>query len=138
LQGGKPNKLGLFQDKLEKKVMGWLQRIFGGNKDAEAATPAAEMQSPSAEGETPAEIPAERMGLNGEYDQSGLAKRVAAAFDQDASVADIETVWVAQTSGTVVLKGEVPSQEQLNRLIEIANEQNGATAVNTDQVTVTA
>jgi osmotically-inducible protein OsmY len=94
------------------------------------------MQAASAD--TPAEIPAERLGLNGEYDQSGLAKRVAAAFDQDASVADIETVWVAQTSGTVVLKGEVPSQEQLNRLIEIANEQNGATAVNADQVTVAA
>jgi osmotically-inducible protein OsmY len=118
--------------------MGWLQRIFGGNKDAAPAAeaPAAEMQASS--GDAPAEIPAERVGLNGEYDQSGLAKRVAAAFDQDASVADIETVWVAQTSGTVVLKGEVPSQEQLNRLIEIANEQSGATAVNTDQVTVTA
>jgi osmotically-inducible protein OsmY len=127
-----------FQIILGEKVMGWLQRIFGGNKEAEAAAPeAAEMQA-EASGDAPAEVPAERMGLNGEYDQSGLAKRVAAAFDQDASVADIETVWVAQTSGTVVLKGEVPTQEQLNRLIEIANEQSGATAVNTDQVTVTA
>jgi osmotically-inducible protein OsmY len=76
------------------------------------------------------------VGLNGEYDQSGLAKRVAAAFDQDASVADIDTVWVAQTGGTVVLKGEAPSQEQLNRLIEIANEQSGAEAVNAEQVTI--
>ena len=122
--------------------MGWLQRIFGGDKGAAPAeAPAAEVASTevaSTEYSAPVEIPAERMGLNGEYDQSGLAKRVAAAFDQDSSVADIETVWVAQTSGTVVLKGEVPSQEQLNRLIEIANEQNGATAVNADQVTVTA
>ena len=123
--------------------MGWLQRIFGGDKGAapaEAQAPAAEVASTeySAPAESAAGVPAERMGLNGEYDQSGLAKRVAAAFDQDSSVADIETVWVAQTSGTVVLKGEVPSQEQLNRLIEIANEQNGATAVNADQVTVTA
>ena len=123
--------------------MGWLQRIFGGDKGtapAEAQAPSAEVASTesSAPAESAAEVPAERMGLNGEYDQSGLAKRVAAAFDQDSSVADIETVWVAQTSGTVVLKGEVPSQEQLNRLIEIANEQNGATAVNADQVTVTA
>ena len=119
--------------------MGWLQRIFGGDKGAtpaEAQAPASEV---AATGNTaPAEVPAERIGLNGEYDQSGLAKRVAAAFDQDSFIADIETVWVAQTSGTVVLKGEVPSQEQLNRLIEIANEQNGATAVNADQVTVTA
>lgn len=125
--------------------MGWLQRIFGGDKgeapaeaQASSAEAAPSVEVASTEGSAPAEVPAERMGLNGEYDQSGLAKRVAAAFDQDSSVADIETVWVAQTSGTVVLKGEVPSQEQLNRLIEIANEQNGATAVDTDQVTVTA
>jgi osmotically-inducible protein OsmY len=113
--------------------MGWLQRIFGGNK--EAAAPEAEAQNAPA-AEAPADIPAERVGLNGEYDQSGLAKRVAAAFDQDASVADIDTVWVAQTGGTVVLKGEAPSQEQLNRLIEIANEQSGAEAVNAEQVTI--
>ena len=125
--------------------MGWLQRIFGGDKgeapaeaQASSAEAAPSVEVASTEDSAPAEVPAERMGLNGEYDQSGLAKRVAAAFDQDSSVADIETVWVAQTSGTVVLKGKVPSQEQLNRLIEIANEQNGATAVDADQVTVTA
>ncbi len=116
--------------------MGWLQRIFGGNKE-EAPTEAVAQNAPDAPAEeAAAEIPAERVGLNGEYDQSGLAKRVAAAFDQDASVADIETVWVAQTGGTVVLKGEAPSQEQLNRLIEIANEQSGAEAVNAEQVTI--
>jgi hypothetical protein len=113
--------------------MGWLQRIFGGNKDA-AAPEAQAQDAPS--GESAADIPAERVGLNGEYDQSGLAKRVAAAFDQDSSVADIETVWVAQTGGTVVLKGNAPSQDQLNRLIEIANEQSGADSVNAEQVTI--
>ena len=121
--------------------MGWLQRIFGGQKDEAAATPESAPESESApeasEASAPApDVPAERLGLNGEYDQSGLAKRVAAAFDQDSSVADIETVWVAQTGGTVVLKGEAPSQDQLNRLIEIANEQNGATAVDAEQVTI--
>ena len=120
--------------------MGWLQRIFGGQKDEAAAAPESTSESApeASENSAPAQdIPAERMGLNGEYDQSGLAKRVAAAFDQDSSVADIETVWVAQTGGTVVLKGQAPSQDQLNRLIEIANEQNGAVAVNAEQVTVT-
>jgi osmotically-inducible protein OsmY len=115
--------------------MGWLQRIFGGNKE-EAPTEAVAQSAPAEEATPAADIPAERVGLNGEYDQSGLAKRVAAAFDQDASVADIDTVWVAQTGGTVVLKGEAPSQEQLNRLIEIANEQSGAEAVNAEQVTI--
>lgn len=123
--------------------MGWLQRIFGGQKDEAAAAPESAPASTPEASETnapaqdvSADVPAERIGLNGEYDQSGLAKRVAAAFDQDSSVADIETVWVAQTGGTVVLKGEAPSQDQLNRLIEIANEQNGAVAVNAEQVTI--
>ncbi len=119
--------------------MGWLQRIFGGQKDEAAAPESTSESAPeSSESSAPAqeEIPAERVGLNGEYDQSGLAKRVAAAFDQDSSVADIETVWVAQTGGTVVLKGEAPSQDQLNRLIEIANEQNGTVAVDAGQVTI--
>ncbi len=116
--------------------MGWLQRIFGGETNETTAVP--EPTPEASEDSAPAqdEIPAERVGLNGEYDQSGLAKRVAAAFDQDSSVADIETVWVAQTGGTVVLKGEAPSQDQLNRLIEIANEQNGAAAVDAEQVTI--
>jgi len=123
--------------------MGWLQRIFGGQKDEAAAAPEStpeftpEFTPEASESSAPSQdVPAERMGLNGEYDQSGLAKRVAAAFDQDSSVADIETVWVAQTGGTVVLKGEAPSQDQLNRLIEIANEQSGAVAVNAEQVTI--
>jgi len=119
--------------------MGWLQRIFGGQTDEAAAAPESTPESTpesSEESATAQDVPAERMGLNGEYDQSGLAKRVAAAFDQDSSVADIETVWVAQTGGTVVLKGEAPSQDQLNRLIEIANEQNGANAVDAEQVTI--
>jgi osmotically-inducible protein OsmY len=74
--------------------------------------------------------------LNGEYDQSGLAKRVALAFDQDPSVTDIDTLWVAQTSGTVVLKGRVPNQGDLDRMVQIARGVNGATSVDTSQVQV--
>jgi osmotically-inducible protein OsmY len=76
------------------------------------------------------------MGLNGEYDQSGLAKRVAQAFDANPDVADIDTVYVAQLGTTVVLKGTVPSQEIVNRLVTIAKGVKGATGVETNQVTV--
>jgi osmotically-inducible protein OsmY len=111
--------------------MGWLTRLFGG--ETATGTP----QAPSGGGGTAtAAVPAERMGLNGEFDQSGLAKRVARAFDQDAAVKDIDTVWVAQTGGTVVLKGKVPSQETLQKLVSIARTVNGATGVETDQVTI--
>jgi hypothetical protein len=107
--------------------MGWLNRMFGGDKGAVAAAPA----------DAPAEVPAERMGLNGEYDQSGLAKRVAQAFDMDGSVGDIETLWVAQTGSNVVLKGKVPDEGSLTRLVEIASNVNGASNVDTSQVEIT-
>jgi osmotically-inducible protein OsmY len=126
--------------------MGWLKRLFGLEKlenqetvDAPAyQAPVAEAQSqaqsqPAASAQT---IPPERMGLNGEYDQSGLAKRVAQAFDANPDVADIETVYVAQLGTTVVLKGTVPSQEIVNRLVTIAKGVKGATGVETNQVTV--
>jgi osmotically-inducible protein OsmY len=115
--------------------MSWLERLFGQKKPANAeVNPTATLiPQQSADGET---IPPERVGLNGEYDQSGLAKRVALAFDEDSRVTDIDTIYVAQLSGTVVLKGKVPSQDILNLLVEIARGVNGATDVTTDQVTV--
>lgn len=122
--------------------MGWLQRLFGKEKpqnpeQAISGTPAPQASAPQNEAATATEtIPPERVGLNGEYDQSGLAKRVALAFDQDSEVADIDTVYVAQTGGTVVLKGKVPDQNILNKLTSIARNVNGATAVETNQVSI--
>lgn len=122
--------------------MGWLQRLFGQEKpqDPQQAISgqAVAQASTSAPADAPAaeEIPIERVGLNGEYDQSGLAKRVALAFDQDSQVADVDHVFVAQTGSTVVLKGKAPSQEILNKLIEIANNVNGTSAVEADQVEI--
>jgi osmotically-inducible protein OsmY len=119
----------------ELTIMGWLQRLFGQEKpeDAEVNPSATLVAEPSAEGET---TPPERVGLSGEYDQSGLAKRVALAFDQDSGVSHIESVYVAQLGTTVVLKGEVPSQDVLDQLVAIAKGVNGASEVSTDQVTV--
>lgn len=127
--------------------MGWLNRLFGQNKSqsqpaarqAPASTPQASRTSGTAQttNSTPAasqSVPPERMGLNGEYDQSGLAKRVAAAFDD--KIEDIETVYVAQTGSTVVLKGKVPNQQILDQLVSIAKGVRGATAVETNQVSV--
>ncbi len=108
--------------------MGWLQRVFGKEKPEGASV------SPAPQGGE--DIPAERLGLNGEYDESGLAKRVALAFDEDAALTDQDRLWVAQTSGTVVLKGTVDSQDTLNKMIEVANGVNGATSVDSTQVTV--
>ena len=116
--------------------MGWLQRIFGKEKPANAEVNPAPAPAEQQPADAPAEIPPERLGLIGEYDQSGLAKRVALAFDQDDALADVDTLWVAQLGTTVVLKGKVPSRDVLNKMVEVANNVNGASAVTTDQVTV--
>nr|WP_290225778.1 BON domain-containing protein [Trichocoleus desertorum] len=119
--------------------MGWLDRIFGQEKavTAPAATPSTPTEAPpQATAPAPETIPPERVGLNGEYDQSGLAKRVAQAFDRDPNVGDIETLWVAQTGSTVVLKGKAPNEPELQTMVAIARGINGATEVDTSQVTI--
>ena len=117
--------------------MGWLQRMFGMGKPQNAqvnATPSPSYQAPA--GADTNEVAPERVGLNGEYDQSGLAKRVALAFDQDPNLGDIDTLWVAQTGSTVVLKGKAPDQQILNQMVSIARGVDGATDVDTSQVDI--
>jgi osmotically-inducible protein OsmY len=116
--------------------MGWLDRLFPGHKkpEASAGTPAPAAAASASGGSE--SIPPERVGLNGEYDDSGLAKRVALAFDNDSEIDDIDTVWVAQLSSKVVLKGKVPSQQILDKIVQVASGVNGATEVDTSQVTV--
>ncbi|MEH2391948.1 MAG: BON domain-containing protein [Nostoc sp.] len=120
--------------------MGWLKRLFGMEKPQNAEvnpTPQSIVPDSSDSVATDTQsIPPERLGLSGEYDQSGLAKRVALAFDQDPQLDDVDTLWVAQTGSTVVLKGKVPSQEILNKMISVANSVNGATDVDTNQATI--
>lgn len=121
--------------------MGWLKRLFGLEKPPQAqVNPSpAPAYNPSPATPAPAateSIPPERVGLSGEYDQSGLAKRVALAFDDDPNLDDIDTLYVAQTGSTVVFKGKVPSQAILNQMIAAALQVNGATNVESDQVTI--
>jgi hypothetical protein len=114
--------------------MSWLARIFGIHTGA-AAPPAPEATVAVSEGDPVAEIPPERRGLNGEYDQSGLAKRVVKAFD-DAGVEDAPHLYVAQTGSTVVFKGNVHNQGIIDQLTGIAAGVEGATAVDASQVHV--
>ncbi|MEH1786562.1 phospholipid-binding protein [Nostoc sp.] len=120
--------------------MGWLQRLFGMEKPENAEVnpaPQAVVEAPSSDVATATQsIPPERLGLSGEYDQSGLAKRVALAFDEDDQLDDVNTLWVAQTGSTVVLKGKVPSQEILDIMVSVARSVNGTTDVDTNQATI--
>lgn len=81
-------------------------------------------------------FPCERVGLNGEYDQNGLAKRVALAFDEDSRFDEIDSVYVAQLGSSVVLKGEVPTEQILAQLVDTARGVSGASDVQSDQVSI--
>ncbi|MEL6816531.1 MAG: hypothetical protein AAFP03_17230, partial [Cyanobacteria bacterium J06598_3] len=59
-----------------------------------------------------------------------------AAFVEDAQLDDIDTLWVAQTSATVVLKGKVPSQAILDKMVTVAKGVDGTDAVDTKQVEI--
>lgn len=117
--------------------MSWLKRLFGMEKpqNAPSYTPA-QQAAPQGQAAATESIPPERMGLSGEYDQSGLAKRVALEFDEEPDLDDIETIYVAQTGSVVVLKGKAPSQQVINKMISVAQRVNGATDVNSDQVEI--
>ena len=134
--------------------MGFLERIFKQKKPAGASSSVSAGRRPKAKSSSPAqteaptkaaansspaaeeEIPDYRVGLTGEYDESGLAKRVTLAFDEDAQLEDVETLWVAQLSDTVVLKGKVPSQDILDKMVTVAKSVDGTASVDTSQVEI--
>ncbi|EKU97298.1 putative phospholipid-binding protein, BON family [Leptolyngbya sp. PCC 7375] len=105
-------------------------------KTAAAPTAAAANSAPSPSPAAENDIPLCKIGLTGEFDESGLAKRVTLAFDEDSQLDDVETLWVAQLSSKVVLKGKVPSQAILDKMIAVAKDVDGATAVDTSQVDI--
>ncbi|NJN29829.1 MAG: phospholipid-binding protein [Synechococcales cyanobacterium RM1_1_8] len=112
--------------------MGWLKRMFKKDKPAKASV------APQAVGKAPDgnPMPDCKLGLEGEFDESGLAKRVALAYDNDPQLDDEERLWVAQLSSKVVLKGEVSDQATLDKMVSVAKGVKGCTEVDTSAVTV--
>lgn len=113
--------------------MGWFERNFGFAIAEKPTKPSDETVQQAA---SRASLPPERVGINGEYDPSGLAKRVTLAFEEDPELKDIETLWVGQTGGTIILKGKLPSQGFLEKAVNIAEFQPGTANVDTTQVTI--
>lgn len=81
-------------------------------------------------------IPPERIGLNGEYDHSGLAKRVDYAIRQAFAECNLHRLKITQRGRVVVFNGYVPSAALLDQLVDTAAKVNGATAVETQGVTL--
>lgn len=74
-------------------------------------------------------IPPERVGLRGEYDHNGLAKRVSLALRQQFAPEEIHGIRVTQRGAVVVLLGKITSQRLLVRLINVSLAVSGAADV---------
>lgn len=81
-------------------------------------------------------IPHARVGLDGEHDLSGLAKRVAEALKKDATLVSISSIYVAQTESKIILKGAVANQNLLDRVVTVARNVKGVTDVDASQVQI--
>ena len=78
----------------------------------------------------------ERTGLDEEYDPSGLAKRVAKAFEEDVILKGISGVYVAQNDRKIILKGAISNQTFLDRLVSVAQNVRGVSEVDISQVQI--
>lgn len=81
-------------------------------------------------------IPPERMGLNGEYDYHGLAKRVYQTFLQQVGTEELRSLKVKQRGAVVILMGKVQTYALLSRLVHIALSVSGAVDVEAQGVSV--
>jgi osmotically-inducible protein OsmY len=79
-------------------------------------------------------IPPERVGIQGEYDHEGLAKRVRLAFCDHLEAGDLDRLRITQRGRVVVLVGNVANQQTLTQLVDIALEVYGTAAVETHGV----
>ena len=107
--------------------MGFLSKLFGKKEEDKAAKAGNVSVSASAKDNG---IAPEKVGLDGKFDESGLAKRVAKALD-DANISDDVGLWVAQTGSTVVLKYNPDAESVLDRAEQVAKGVDGATDVRT-------
>ncbi|HEY9752817.1 MAG TPA: phospholipid-binding protein [Coleofasciculaceae cyanobacterium] len=105
--------------------MGFLGKLFGKHEEEKAA---AAPDVAVAEAAAAKSIPPEKVGLDGNFDESGLAKRVAKALD-DANISDEVGLWVAQTGNVVVLKYNPDAEGVLAQAKQVALAVEGATDV---------
>jgi hypothetical protein len=79
-------------------------------------------------------IPPERIGLNGEYDHYGLAKRIQANFYQQLGRGAVAQVAVKQRGSAVIVSGQVDTLPLLDQLVELALQAEGASHVEVQDV----
>lgn len=107
--------------------MGFLGKLFGRGEEEKAKTAPKVSVAKAAEENS---IPPEKVGLDGKFDESGLAKRVALALDE-ANISDDVGLWVAQKGSTVVLKYNEDAKSILSQAERVAKGVDGADACET-------
>ena len=75
------------------------------------------------------QIPPERVGIRGEYDHYGLAKRVRLKFQEEMGEDAIACLSIRQRGSVVILLGQVSDSYLLEDLIQLAMEVEGTTHV---------
>jgi len=83
-----------------------------------------------------ASIPPERVGLAGDYDHNGLAKRVLQAFNTHVDARELQQLTVSQRGAVVVLVGKVRTRLLLEQLSQLAHDTYGAIEVETHGVRI--
>lgn len=81
-------------------------------------------------------IPPERVGLCGEYDYSGLSKRVEHCFRQYCGAEDLVGVQVSQRGAIVVLTGRFATPQVKHELVALALGIEGAVGVEVNGETI--
>lgn len=65
-------------------------------------------------------IPPERVGLHGEYDHSGLAKRVSRLLSEQFEPAEVAHLRISQRGTVVVVVGKIANSRLMARLVSAA------------------
>ena len=81
-------------------------------------------------------IPPERVGLQGEYDHHGLAKRVGLKIRQSCAAEQIGHLRISQRGSVVVLMGKIANQRLLIKLVNLALSTTGAADVEVNGVII--
>jgi hypothetical protein len=74
-------------------------------------------------------LPPERIGLSGEYDHYGLAKRVKLALQQDVGKELVDRLQITQRGRVVIIVGTIASPQITAQVEEIALSTEGAAFV---------
>lgn len=87
-------------------------------------------------GSQKSDLPLEYVGIQGEYDPQGLAKRVAQRFDQHPQVSKIETLCIIQNGARISLLGKIDDGVLLQQVIDLAKQVSGTKGVDVSQVVI--